>query len=270
MEVIMNTKNSTSDAVLFEKKNNIAYVTINRPEALNALNSSVNEGLYNAWLEIKNDPEILVAILTGAGGKAFSAGADLKQVNERQSDGKAAFDENSAFSQYIPDLEVWKPIIAAIDGFCVAGGLELAMQCDIRIASKKSQFGLPEPRWSLMPAYGLHHLTRMMPLGDALKIMLTGERISSEDALRSGLIQEVVEDREEVMAACLRIAEQIKSCAPLAVQAIKEIAYTGKSMSPENSHRFSKALSAKVSASEDAQEGPLAFTERRSPQWKMR
>ncbi|MFL2640598.1 MAG: enoyl-CoA hydratase-related protein [Dehalococcoidia bacterium] len=262
--------NSTNNTVIYEKKDNIAYVTINRPEALNALNSSVNEGLYNAWIEIKNDPEVFVAIVTGAGGKAFSAGADLKEVNERQEEGLSAFAEASLGSQYIPDLGVWKPIIAAIDGFCVAGGLELAMQCDIRVASKKSQFGLPEPRWSIMPGYGLHYLTRMMPLGDALKIMLTGERVSSEDALRSGLIQEVVEDREEVMAACLRIAEQIKSCAPLAVQAIKEIAYTGKSMSPENSQRFSKELSAKVLGSEDAKEGPLAFTERRSPQWKMR
>ena len=144
------------------------------------------------------------------------------------------------------------------------------MQCDIRIASKKSQFGLPEPRWSIMPGYGLHYLTRMMPLGDALKIMLTGERISSEAALRSGLIQEVVEDRDEVMETCLKIAEQIKNCAPLAVQAIKEIAYTGTYMSPENSQRFAKELSAKVLSSEDAKEGPLAFTERRTPEWKMR
>ena len=261
---------STNNTVIYEKKDNIAYVTLNRPEALNALNNSVNTGLHNAWMEIKNDPEVFVAIVTGAGGKAFSAGADLKEVNERQEEGLSAFSESSLGSQYIPDLGVWKPIIAAIDGFCVAGGLELAMQCDIRIASKKSQFGLPEPRWSIMPGYGLHYLTRMMPLGDALKIMLTGERISSEAALRSGLIQEVVEDRDEVMETCIKIAEQIKNCAPLAVQAIKEIAYTGTYMSPENSQRFAKELSAKVLGSEDAKEGPLAFTERRTPQWKMR
>ena len=204
---------STNNTVIYEKKDNIAYVTLNRPEALNALNNSVNTGLHNAWMEIKNDPEVFVAIVTGAGGKAFSAGADLKEVNERQEEGLSAFSESSLGSQYIPDLGVWKPIIAAIDGFCVAGGLELAMQCDIRIASKKSQFGLPEPRWSIMPGYGLHYLTRMMPLGDALKIMLTGERISSEAALRSGLIQEVVEDRDEVMETCLKIAEQIKNIA---------------------------------------------------------
>ncbi len=262
--------NSTNNTVIYEKKDNIAYVTLNRPEALNALNSSVNTGLHNAWMEIKNDPEVFVAIVTGAGGKAFSAGADLKEVNERQEEGLSAFSESSLGSQYIPDLGVWKPIIAAIDGFCVAGGLELAMQCDIRIASKKSQFGLPESRWSIMPGYGLNYLTRMMPLADALKIMLTGERISSEAALRSGLIQEVVEDRDEVMETCLKIAEQIKNCAPLAVQAIKEIAYTGTYMSPENSQRFAKELSAKVLGSEDAKEGPLAFTERRTPEWKMR
>ena len=103
--------------MIYDTKDNIAYVTLNRPEALNALNSSVNTGLRNAWMEIKNDPEVFVAIVTGAGGKAFSAGADLKEVNERQEEGLSAFSESSLGSQYIPDLGVWKPIIAAIDGF---------------------------------------------------------------------------------------------------------------------------------------------------------
>ena len=255
--------------IIFEKEGSVAILSLNRPDKRNAFNAQMVSELNTATELVSNDDSIRCVILTGK-GLGFSAGADLKQVNERQEEGLSAFSERSLGSQYIPDLGVWKPIIAAIDGFCVAGGLELAMQCDIRIASKKSQFGLPEPRWGIMPAYGLHYLTRMMPLGDALKIMLTGERISSEDALRSGLIQEVVEDREEVMETCLKIAEQIKTCSPLAIQAIKEIAYTGTYMSPENSQRFAKELSAKVLGSEDAKEGPLAFTERRTPKWKMR
>ncbi|MDA1096691.1 MAG: enoyl-CoA hydratase-related protein, partial [Chloroflexi bacterium] len=121
---------TSTNLVQYEKRDGVAYVTLNRPEAMNALNSEVNRGLHDAWITIRDDPEVLVAILTGAGGRAFSAGADLKEVNERQAQGLTGFAEGDATSRYIPDLGVWKPIIAAIDGFCVAGGLELAMQCD--------------------------------------------------------------------------------------------------------------------------------------------
>ncbi len=259
-----------SDVVLYEKRDRIAYVTLNRPEAMNALNSQVSSRLHDIWVDFRDDDDLLVAILTGAGGRAFSAGADLKEVGDRQSRGLSAFAGNDSGSRFIPDLGVWKPIIAAIDGYCVAGGLELAMQCDIRIATEQSQFGLPEPRWSIMPAYGLHHMMRMIPTGDALRMMLTGSRISSADALRVGLVQAVHPDRDALTEAAEALAAEVKLCAPMAVQAIKQIAYVGRSMPPEYSYRFAQELSAKVLGSEDAQEGPKAFAERRAPQWKSR
>ena len=258
------------DVVLYEKRNRIAYVTLNRPEAMNALNSAVGARLYEIWNDFRDDDDLLVAIITGAGGRAFSAGADLKEVSGRQAEGLSQFSEREAGSRFIPDLNVWKPIISAIDGFCVAGGLELAMQTDIRIATEKSQFGLPEPRWSIMPAYGLHHMMRMIPTGDALRMMLTGSRINTEVALRNGLIQEVYPDRDALMAAAEGIAEEVKLCAPMAVQAIKQIAYVGRNMPPEYSYRFAQELSAKVLGSEDAAVGPAAFAERRTPEWKGR
>ena len=261
---------SSESVVLYEKRDRVAYVTINRPEAMNALNTEVSEALYAAWIDFRDDPEMLVAILTGAGGRAFSAGADLKQVGERQSQGLSAFASDSTGSRFIPDLGVWKPIIAAIDGYCVAGGLELALQCDIRVATEQSQFGLPEPRWGIMPAYGLHHLTRVISMGDALRLMLTGGRIPATDALRSGLIQSVHPDRDSMMAAAESLAAEIKLCSPMAVQAIKQVAYVGRNMPPEYSYRFAEELTAKVLGSEDALEGPKAFAERRTPEWKAR
>ena len=118
----------SSDVVLYEKRNRIAYVTLNRPEAMNALNSAVGARLYEIWSDFRDDDDLLVAILTGAGGRAFSAGADLKEVSSRQAEGKSQFEARGPGSRFIPDLNVWKPIISAIDGYCVAGGLELAMQ----------------------------------------------------------------------------------------------------------------------------------------------
>ena len=168
------------------------------------------------------------------------------------------------------DMGVYKPLIAAIDGFCVAGGLEVSLQCDIRIATKKSEFGLPEPRWSILAGYGLHNLNRMIPLGESLYMQLTGSRINSERAYNIGLIQEVVEDREELFSCVDRIAEEIKLCAPLAVQAIKQIVYLGRNLPVEYSQKFTIPISQRISGTEDSIEGPKAFSEKRKPKWKMK
>ena len=168
------------------------------------------------------------------------------------------------------DRGVFKPIIAAIDGFCVAGGLEVSLQCDIRVATRKSQFGLPEPRWSILAGYGLHNLSRMVPLGEALYMQLTGRRIDSDRAYRIGLIQEVVEDRDALFKEVDRIAEEIKMCAPLAVQSIKRIVYQGRNLPVEYSMKLSGPIAQIVGGTEDAIEGPKAFSEKRKPRWKMR
>src|SRR5688572_6230811 len=184
---------SGSDVVLSEEKDQVLYITLNRPEVLNALNVELEMALMDALRAYRDNDRLLVAILTGAGGRAFSAGMDLKEVARYRSDGAVRPDELSRFS----DLEIWKPILAAIDGSCLAGGFEIALQCDIRIATSQSTFGLPEPRWNFMANYfGCHNLSRMIPLGEALYIQLTGNRISAEEALRCGIVHSLHSGRE--------------------------------------------------------------------------
>ena len=171
-------------------------------------------------------------VIIGEGGKAFSAGRDLKEISRLD----AISGPNP--SQYISFDEVAdcpKPLIAAIDGYCLAGGLELALRCDIRVATEQSRFGLPEPRRSLLAAYGLHHLSRMIPMGEALWIQLTGSHMTAQRAYGIGLIQAVVPDREALLAEVERVANEIKLCAPLAVQAIKKIVKIGSNLPVEYS-----------------------------------
>ena len=258
----------STPTIKYEKRNQIAYITLNRPDVLNALNRELSAGLREALDDFRDDPDILVAIMTGEGGRAFSAGMDLK---ERASlDAKEGRMATARGGGSFIDMEVFKPIIAAIDGFCVAGGLELSLQCDIRIATTKSEFGLPEPRWSLTAGYGLHNLSRMVPLGEALSMQLTGHRISSERAYQIGLIQEVVEDRDALFVAAEKYAEEVKMCAPIAIQAIKQIVYQGRNLPVEYSQKLAGPLNARVQGTEDAIEGPRAFSEKRAPVWKMR
>ena len=268
---------ASKDVVLYEKHEGVAYITMNRPEALNASNREMQEGMTDAWIDFRDDPEMLVAIVTGAGGRAFSAGGDLKQINERQSKGLSAWTgegvnagKGEVPSTSMDQLGIWKPIIAAVDGYCVAGGLELSLMCDIRVASEQSSFGLQEPRWNLLARYGLHNLSRMIPLGEALYMQLTGSRISAQEAYRIGLVHSVHPDRETTMAAARQIAEEIKMCAPLAVQAIKRIVMTARNLPVEYSSKFAEDIERQLQGTEDAVEGPRAFAEKRKPQWKGR
>jgi enoyl-CoA hydratase/carnithine racemase len=260
---------ATSPTILYEKRNGIAYITLNRPDSLNALNRELGSALREALAEFRDDPEALLAIMTGAGGRAFSAGMDLKERAQLDAEGDIRTGATRGGGSFL-DQGVLKPMIAAIDGFCVAGGLELSLQCDIRIATRKSEFGLPEPRWSILAGYGLHNLSRMVPLGEALYMQLTGRRIDSTRAYQIGLIQEVVEDRDQLFETAERIADEIKLCAPLAVQAIKQIVYNGRSLPVEYSQKLSNPIAQRIGATEDAIEGPRAFSEKRRPVWKMR
>ncbi len=250
--------------ILYEKRNRIAYITLNRPEAMNSMNSALNRQFREALYEFRDDPEILVGIVTGAGDKAFCAGMDLKERNAANQ-GLAG----PPVPSFLPEDVVWKPMIAAINGFCLAGGLERALTCDIRIAAEHATFGLPEPRWSLTASYGLHNLSRMIPLGEALYIQLTGERINAQEALRIGLVHKVV-PLADLMAEAEKVAESIKLCAPLAVSAIKQIVMTCRNLPVEYSYKFADSLAEKVRNSEDSKEGPRAFAEKRAPQWKGR
>ena len=257
-----------NEAVLFEKRDRKAYITLNRPEAMNALNVSVREGLRGAMTEVREDPDILVGIVTGAGGRAFSAGMDLKERTQLdQAGGRTEF---STWDGRWTEFGIFKPLIAAVDGYCLAGGLELSLQCDFRIATQQSRFGLPEPRRSLTASYGLHNLSRMIPLGHALYIQLTGSHIDAETAARWGIVQEVVADRAALMQRVDQIADEIMECAPLAVQAIKRIVMQGRNLPVEYSMKLAQPISELLSKTEDRMEGPKAFAEKRKPVWKMR
>jgi enoyl-CoA hydratase/carnithine racemase len=260
---------SENEVVLYEKRDRKAYITLNRPEAMNALNRAVSQGIREALLDLRDDDEILVGIITGAGGRAFSAGMDLKQRAQSDQAGGSSRTGPIVDTRWT-ELGVWKPIIAAIDGYCLAGGLEIALQCDIRIATEQSKFGLPEPRRSLLAGYGLHNLSRMIPLGHALYIQLTGSHITAETAERWGIIQEIVPDRTALMERIEQIANDIMQCAPLAVQAIKQIVMQGRNLPVEYSMKLAQPISQRIAQTEDRLEGPKAFAEKRKPVWKMR
>ena len=177
----------STDTILYEARNNIAYITLNRPESLNAISRELGRGLREALDLFKDDPDLYVAILIGSGGRAFSAGMDLKERASLDAAGDRPESpiRRPLVSSYA-DRGVFKPVIAAIDGYCVAGGLEMSLSCDIRVATRQSQFGLPEARWSIFPGHAVHNLSRMIPLGEALNMMLTGTRIDSQRAYDIG------------------------------------------------------------------------------------
>jgi enoyl-CoA hydratase/carnithine racemase len=268
-----------SDVLEYEVKDRKAYVTMNRPEAMNALNTALRQSVHDAFVEATRDDEVLVVILGGAGGRAFSAGADLKELSGNQAADSGKPKTRSSRPQvarkgYMPgwdDIDTCpKPVIAAIDGHCLAGGFELAIYCDILVATRKSTFGLPEPKRSLLAGPGLVNLSRLIPVKQALRMQLTGSPISAERAYELGLIQEVAEDRADLEAKVEGLAEELLECAPLAVQYIKRIVKEGMSMSVEDAWKFSEMFSQSISETEDALEGPLAFAEKRKPHWKMR
>lgn len=258
-----------NDVVLYEKKDRKAYITLNRPEVMNALNRAVGAGIREALMDLRDDDDILVAIVTGAGGRAFSAGMDLKERTQLDKKGGAS-QPVATWDGRWTELGVWKPIIAAIDGYCLAGGLELSLQCDMRIATEQSRFGLPEPRRSLLAGYGLHNLSRMIPLGHALYVQLTGNHITAGTAAQWGIIQEIVPDREALMERVEEIAGNIMECAPLAVQAIKQIVMQGRNLPVEYSMKMARSIGSIINKTEDRIEGVKAFAEKRTPQWKMR
>jgi len=253
-----------SEKVLYETEGPIVWITLNRPERLNALDVEAGGLLWKSLRRYQDNPDLRVAILTGAGGRAFSTGSDMK------SDGWTADDDAPILVSEDPDeLELTKPLIAAIDGYCVAGGLEWALRCDIRIATPRSSFGLPEPRTSTIAGFGLHHLSRMIPAGEALYMQLTGELIDAERALRNGLVQELVEP-EGLCSRVREIADRILECAPLAVEAIKRTVWHNIQREVEASYAFARPLADRVAGSEDARRGTRDFSLGRKTTWKGR
>ncbi len=267
------TEQTTYENILYEARGRIRIVTINRPDRMNAINPETSAELQDAWNRFKDDNEAWVAILTGAGERAFSAGNDLV-ATARASRGEQSTAARAAarapFGGNTRGLELWKPTIAAINGYCLAGGLEMALACDIRIAAEHAQFGLPETTWALIPgAGGTQRLPRALPLAVAMDVILTAERITAQDAFRWGLVSRLVAGAE-LMPLALRLAETICTRGPLAVRWAKEAMLRGKDMTLEQGLALEAGFGRLIAASEDAREGPRAFAEKRPPNFQGR
>ncbi len=256
--------------VLYEQKDKIATITLNRPEAMNAVDPQTHAALVQAWIRFRDDDSAWVAILTGAGEKAFSAGADLKTMIPRAFAPGHRRDQELGLGGITRGLEIWKPIIAAINGHCLAGGLELALACDLRLASPNATFGLTEVRWGIMPgAGGTQRLSRAVPLAKALELILMAEPFDAAEAYRIGLVNKVV-PLPELLPTAFQWAQTLCERGPLAVRAAKEAVIRGLSMPLADGLRLEAFLSATLRGTEDAAEGPRAFAEKRKPVFKAR
>jgi E-phenylitaconyl-CoA hydratase len=258
--------------VLYEQKDRIVTITINRPDAMNAIDPETQERLIEAWTRFRDDSEAWVAILTGAGEKSFSAGADLKKLIPAAfaRDGGSPAGADLGLGGITRGLEIWKPMIAAINGHCLAGGLEQALACDLRLASENATFGLTEVRWAIMPgAGGTQRLPRAVPLARAMEMILMAQTIDAQEALRMGLVNTVV-PLAELMPTARRWAETICERGQLAVRAAKEAVLRGLTMPIADGLRVEALLSATLRGTEDAVEGPKAFAEKRKPNFRAR
>lgn len=274
----------TTDVLIYEVKDRKAYITLNRPQRMNALSRELLGALHDAFAEADADGNVFVVILSGAGGRAFSAGADLKEMAARmeaEQDGDSAqaappltARPQVARGGHMPGFDdvnnCTKPVIAAIDGYCMAGGMEIALYCDIRLATRQSTFAMPEPKRNLLSGPAFVHLSRMIPLGEAMKIELTGDPVDAERAYQIGLIQGVYEDRAALEAAADEMADKILENSPLAVQFLKRIVKEGRDMTVDHQWKFAEMFAFTLGRTEDALEGPKAFAEKRQPNWKMR
>ena len=265
------TDGVTGPAALVERRGHVMIITINRPEARNAVNAAVSTAVGDALHDAQQDPDVRVVVITGAGDKSFCAGADLKAISR----GENLFHPEHpkwGFAGYVRHF-IDKPTIAAVNGTAFGGGTELALASDLVVACERAQFGLPEVKRGLIAAAGgVFRLVEQLPRKVALELMYTGDPMSSADALKWGLINQVVPDGTELDAA-LALAERIAVNAPLAVQASKRVAAgVDDGVNTDDEAGWSRTMReiATLIRSEDAIEGPLAFAEKRQPVWKAR
>jgi enoyl-CoA hydratase len=255
--------------ILFEIKNHTALITINRPDKLNALNGHTIDELENVFESIKHNSGVFVIVITGSGVKAFVAGADIAELNKLDVMSAKEFSEkgNRVFRK-IETID--KPVIAAINGFALGGGCELALACHIRIASENAKFGQPEVNLGIIPGYGgTQRLARLVNSARALEIILTGDMISAEEALRIGLVNKVF-SQAELISKTLELAEKISSKGQQAIRfALKAVKATDN-ISLTEGLAYEASLFALVCGTEDFKEGTTAFLEKRKPAFKNR
>jgi enoyl-CoA hydratase len=265
----MGSSTPTFENVLYEKKSGNAYVTLNRPKVLNALNTPTWKDLRTAFEDAKNDAAVRGVILTGAGNKAFIAGAD---INELAHVTAVEAEASSSFGQAVLDLieNLGKPVIAAVNGFALGGGCETAMACTIRIASENAKFGQPEVTLGLLPGGGgTQRLPRLVGKGRALQLILSGEMIGAQEAYRIGLVNEVVAAADLIPRA-EAILKKISSNAPIAVRYALEATNRGLEASQSEGMALEASYFGLCAATEDKKEGTAAFLEKRPPQFRGR
>ncbi|MBW2091229.1 MAG: enoyl-CoA hydratase/isomerase family protein [Deltaproteobacteria bacterium] len=255
--------------LIYEVKERIAHITINRPEAMNAMDPEVYALLSEAWISVRDDPDIWVAIITGAGEKAFTAGADLKTAIPRERE-KADFWLTQKDMILNRGLEVWKPVIAAVNGYCLAGGMTLLFATDIRIAAEHAVFEISEVKRGILPGNGgTQRALRQLPYAIAMEMLLLGRRLTAWEAFSYGLINKVV-PMKDLMATAEAYARQLCEHGPLALRAVKELAIRSQSLPLEDGIRLETAFQEYLRTTEDAKEGPKAFAEKRKPEYKGR
>ncbi len=261
----------TDPAALTERRGNVLVITLNRPEARNAVNGAVSTAVGDALAQAQNDDEVRAVVITGAGDKSFCAGADLKAISRRENLYHPEHRE-WGFAGYVHHF-IDKPTIAAVNGTALGGGTELALASDLVVACESATFGLPEVKVGLFAAAGgVFRIVHQLPRKIALEMVLTGEPISAAEAAKWGLINQVVPDGA-VLDAALALAERVTVNAPLSVQASKRIAYgADDGIIPDEEPGWARTQRefGVVLKSEDAKEGPLAFAEKRPPVWKAR
>lgn len=261
--------------VIYEKKGPIAVITINRPEVMNSIDVETNEELKKTWFDFRDDDSLRVAILTGAGAKSFSAGADLAKwapyyAKLSPAEKRKISETEPGFGIITRNFVCYKPIIAAINGICIAGGTEMALASDLKIASEDSTFGLSEVRWAIIPgAGGTQRLPRSIPVCKAMEMILMAKTIKAQEALELGLINKVV-PKDQVMSAAMEWAEKICQMGPLAIRAAKICITQGLNMTLEDGLKLEAHYAEYIVGTEDAVEGPMSFVEKRKPNFKGR
>ena len=264
----MNDAARREAGVRFVKDGSVARVTIDRPQVLNALSRAAHAALSSVWDEVRDDREIRVAVLTGAGGKAFCAGTDLKDPEAKNGvpylwDGPPLGAGGLSFRR-----DLLKPVIAAVNGLALGTGFELALACDLIVAAEHAEFGFPEPRVGYMALDGgIAMLTRQIPYKIAMGMLLTGRRVSARDGHAAGFVNEVVASGD-LMAAADRWAADVIACAPLSVEGTKQIALEGRDLPSWAAPRWFPRRVMEAVASEDSEEGTSAFRAKRAPRWR--
>ena len=245
----------------------IALIVINRPERLNAMDAEHYRALSQAWVQVRDDPKVRVAIVTGAGERSFTTGADIKSfITAPPSMSEMWLTQRDQLLNR--GLEVWKPVVAAVNGYCLGGGMTLLLATDIRVASSSATFSLAEVKRGVIPGNGgTQRVLDQLPYAIGMEMLLTGEGIDATKAERWGLINKVVEQKD-LMATAMDYAKRIAANAPLAVQAAKELSVRSRDMDLTTGLRMEVVMNRMLMSTEDAKEGPAAFSAKRKPDFK--